>query len=149
MEEPDTTITLIGTKLAQVGIEFIFKGGAKECEPCRLNKTCLSLNPGSKYRIVNIRTGGKLECFVHDSGVSAVEVEEAPITLNIESRKAIQGSRINYETAACNLLNCSNFSGCFPSGLRRGDKFTIIGIVGDLPESCPKGRSLKVVEVKR
>ncbi len=38
MEESDTLITLIGTKLAKEGNEFIFKGGARECEPCRLKK---------------------------------------------------------------------------------------------------------------
>ena len=60
MEESDTIITLIGTKLAKVGNEFIFKGGAKECEPCRLNKTCLGLNSGSRYRITALRQGASL-----------------------------------------------------------------------------------------
>ncbi len=149
MEESDTTITLIGTKLAKVGNEFIFRGAAKECETCKFSKTCLSLNPGSMYRIVNVRTGGKLECFVHDSGVSAVEVIEEPIILGIESRKAIQGSKIIFEPLACNLPNCSNYAVCFPSGLKRGNKLTIMEVTGDLSEPCARGRSLKVVEVKR
>ncbi len=149
MEESDTIITLIGTKLAKVGNEFIYKGGAKECEPCKLNKTCLSLNPGSKYRITGIRTGGKLECFVHDSGVCAVEVIEAPIMMAIESRKAIKGSKIVYEPVSCNLSSCENFRLCRPSGLRSGDKFTIMNVESDISEPCRKGLSLKVVEVKR
>jgi uncharacterized protein (UPF0179 family) len=149
MEESDTIITLIGTKLAKVGNEFIYKGGAKECEPCKLNKTCLSLNPGSKYRITGIRTGGKLECFVHDSGVCAIEVIEAPITMAIESRKAIKGSKIVYEPLSCNLTNCENFVLCRPSGLRSGDKFTILSVERDIEEPCRKGISLKIVEVKR
>ncbi len=149
MEESDTIITLIGTKLARVGNEFIFKGGSKECEPCKLNKTCLSLNPGSKYRITAIRNGGKLECFVHDSGVCAVEVLEKPIVVGIDSRKAIKGSKIIYEPPACDLSSCTNYGICIAPGLRKGDKFTIINVVGDISESCEKGRSLKIVEVKR
>ncbi len=149
MEESDTIITLIGTKLAKVGNEFIYKGGAKECEPCKLNKTCLNLNPGSKYRITGIRTGGKLECFVHDSGVVAVEVIEAPIMMAIESRKAIKGSKIVYEPVSCNLLSCENLRLCRPSGLRSGDKFVIMNVEGEINEPCRKGLSLKMVEVKR
>lgn len=149
MEESDTIITLIGTKLAKIGNEFIYKGGVKECEPCKLNKTCLSLNPGSKYRITGIRTGGKLECFVHDSGVCAVEVIEAPIMMAIESRKAIKGSKIVYDPVSCNLISCENSRLCRISGLKPGDKFTIVNVEGDISEPCRKGFSLKIVEVKR
>ncbi len=143
----DTTITLIGTKLAKVGNEFIFRGTAKECEPCKLYKTCLGLNPGSRYRITNIRTGEKLECFVHDSGVCAVEVVEVPIKMAVESRKAIKGSKTAYEPLSCNL-DCENSVICFPSGLNPGDRFVIMNVEGEISE-CRKGYSLKVVEAKR
>jgi len=149
MEESDTIITLIGMKLAKVGNEFIFRGSARECEPCKLNKTCLGLNIGSKYRIINLRNSGKHECFVHDSGVCAIEVIELPITMALESRKAIKGSKIVYEPISCNFTNCENFVICRPSGLRHGDKFTIINAEGEISGLCRKGYSLKVVEVKR
>lgn len=149
MEEPDTIITLIGTRLAKVGNEFIFRGAVKDCEGCRFNKTCFSLNIGSKYRIVNIRNGGKLECSVHDSGVLAVEVIEAPIVMSLESRKAIKGSKIIYELPSCNLSNCIHYSLCHPSGLKKGEKFTIMDVGDAILEPCEKGYLLKVVEVKR
>ncbi|MDP2845744.1 MAG: UPF0179 family protein [Candidatus Methanoperedens sp.] len=149
MEESNTIITLIGTKLAKVGNEFNFKGAAKECEPCKLNKTCLGLNIGSKYRIINLRNSGKHECFVHDSGVCAVEVIEAPIIMALESKKAIKGSKITYEQISCNFSNCENVVLCRPSGLRQGDKYSITNVEGELNEPCRKSYSLKVVEVKR
>jgi len=149
MEESDTIITLIGTRLAKVGIEFIFKGAAKECEPCKFNKTCLGLNQGSKYRIVNMRNSAKLECFVHDSGVCAVEVIEAPIRMAIESRKAIKGSKIAYEQLSCNYTDCDNFVLCRPSGIKAGEKFSIIDVEDDIDEPCNKNYQLKVVEIKR
>lgn len=149
MEESDIIITLIGTKLAKVGNEFIFKGSAKECDPCKLYKTCMGLNTGGKYRIINIRTGPKHECAVHDTGVVAVEVQEMPVRITVESRKAIQGSTIVYDIANCNNSDCMNYVFCRPEGLRRGDKFTIADVLDDMPEPCEKGFSLKVVEVKR
>ena len=149
MEESDTIITLIGTKLAKTGNEFVFKGAAKECEPCKLSKTCLGLNIGSKYRIINLRNSGKHECFVHDSGVCAVEVVEAPVMMAIESRKAIKGSKIVYDPVSCNLSSCENFRLCRPSGIRSGDKFTIMNVESDISEPCRKGISMKLVEVKR
>jgi len=149
MEESDTIITLIGTRQAKVGNEFIFKGAAKECEPCKFNKTCLGLNQGSKYRIVNLRNSAKLECFVHDSGVCAVEVIEAPIRMAIESRKAIKGSKIAYEQLSCNYPDCDNFVLCRPAGIKAGDKFSIIEVEDDLEEPCNKNYQLKVVEIKR
>ncbi|MBU3966306.1 MAG: UPF0179 family protein [Euryarchaeota archaeon] len=149
MEESDTIITLIGTKLAKVGNEFIFKSGAKECEPCRLNKTCLGLNSGSTYRITALRNGGKLECFVHDSGVCAVEVIELPVEISVESRKAIKGSTIVFEPVPCNITGCINYAVCRPAGLRRGDKFTLVSVGEDISGSCEKDYTLKVAEVKR
>ncbi len=149
MEESDTIITLIGTRLAKIGNEFVFKGAAKECQPCKLNKTCLALNPGSTYKIVNLRNPSKLECFVHDSGVFAVEVIEAPIRMAVESRKAIKGSKIVYEFPSCNSPDCENYFLCRPSGLRAGEKFNIIDVEGDILEFCRKGYSMKIVEVKR
>jgi uncharacterized protein (UPF0179 family) len=149
MEESDTIITLIGTRLAKVGNEFLFRGAAKECEPCKFNKTCLGLNQGSKYRIVNLRNSSKLECFIHDSGVIAVEVIEAPIRLAIESRKAIKGSKIAYEQLNCNYPDCDNFALCRPSGIKPGEKFIITDVEGEIEEPCNKNYQLKEVELKR
>ena len=149
MEESDTIITLIGTRLAKVGNEFIFKNAAKECQPCKFNKTCLSLNPGSRYKIVNLRNSAKLECFVHDSGVLAVEVIETPIRIAVESRKAINGSKIVYEPPPCNNQDCENYRICRPSGLQTGEKFVITDVEIDVLESCRKGYSMKIIEVKR
>ncbi len=145
--EEDAVITLIGTKLAKVGNEFIFKGAAKECEACKLSKTCLGLNIGSRYRIINLRNG-KHECFVHDSGVCAVEVIELPVTIALESRKAIKGSKIIYEQLPCNIADCESYVLCHPSALRHGDKIMVVDAEGEVKE-CRKGYSLKVVEVKK
>lgn len=148
MEESETIITLIGTKLAKEGNEFVFRGAAKDCEGCKLHKTCLNLNIGSKYRITQVRNTGQFDCFVHDSGVCAVEVVEVPIKMAIESRKAIQGSKVIYEPI-CDVLSCEHYVLCSPPGLKKGEKFTIVEVEDEIIDSCEKEYILKVVEVKR
>lgn len=99
MTESDTKITLIGSRLAREGLEFIFKGEMPECKKCRLKNTCLNLEPGRRYKVVRIKSQDIHECFLHDSGgVLAVDVSRAPITTSVESRKAVQGgAKIMYE----------------------------------------------------
>jgi uncharacterized protein (UPF0179 family) len=51
MSEASTQITLIGTKLASIGLEFTFVGPTPECETCKLRNTCINLEPSRRYRI--------------------------------------------------------------------------------------------------
>ncbi len=107
--ELDATITLIGTRLAKVGNEFVFNGPIVECENCRLKNTCINLNKGSRYRIVGLRDGVMHDCAIHDTGVVAVEVIEAPIGAAIESRKAFVGSKIVFDRPMCQEKDCSQY----------------------------------------
>lgn len=149
MEHPDTIITLIGEKQAKVGNEFIFRGGAKECEGCKLKKTCLNLNEGGKYRITGVRNTGKHDCFVHDSGVCAVEVIEVPVELSVESRKAIKGSTIIFEPPSCRVSSCEHYELCHPPGIKKSDRLTIIDVENGIIEPCTEEYILKAVEIKR
>src|SRR5665648_1194397 len=85
MANDDIIITLIGTKLAKVGSEFVYKGPADDCDPCRIKNVCLNLRKGAKYRIVNLRPGVVHNCEIHDGGVKTVEVVETPIKANVEA----------------------------------------------------------------
>ncbi|MEA1907637.1 MAG: UPF0179 family protein [Euryarchaeota archaeon] len=146
--ELDTTITLIGVRLAKIGTEFIYKGPASECEECRFKNSCMNLLNGRKYRIVNIRTTTTHNCQVHDGGVQAVEVVESPTISAIESKKAFEGSKIVFEPLSCNKNECGMYDLCHPIGLEFGDKCTITTIIGNAPDDCIKGLSLKLVELK-
>ena len=42
----ETKVTLIGSKLANVGTEFIFVGASDECENCKLRNSCINLVKG-------------------------------------------------------------------------------------------------------
>jgi uncharacterized protein (UPF0179 family) len=148
MVEAETIVTLIGVKLAIVGEEFIFIGGTSECEACRLKNACLNLEAGKKYRVVSKREGIQHECAVHDQGVCPVEVVEAPIIAAIDARRAFAGSKISYEPLKCEK-NCGLYNLCHPEGVKVGEKYNIINVLGEPPETCRLGYALKLVELKR
>jgi uncharacterized protein len=147
MTEPNVTITLIGSRLATVGNEFIYRGLASECEKCKLKNTCINLDKNKKYRIVRLRRGSDLECPLHDVSVRAVEVTACPIVVAIEGRKAFNGSKMLYEEPECDK-ECGHYATCHPQGLAASEKYTIAAVMGDGPQDCPKGLTLKIVELR-
>ena len=147
MSDPNTTITLVGNKLAKVGAEFIFRGQAMECEKCKLKNTCLNLDKNKKYQVVNVRNGMDHECFLHDTSVRAVEVVPCPIIVTIESRKAFNGSKIVFDGPQCEKT-CASYATCHPQGLVDGDRYTIAEVLDDMVGPCEKGLALKKVELR-
>ena len=83
------------------------------------------------------------ECFLHDSGVLAVDVSRAPILTTLESRKAVEGAKIMYEPAKCGKRECSVYEVCHPEGLLKGDKCKIVEVLESLDSKCEAGNSLK------
>lgn len=147
MAESNTTITLVGSRLAKVGTEFIFRGAAEECEKCKLKNTCLNLDKNKKYKVVVVRNGMEHECFLHDTSVRAVEVLPCPIIAVIESRKAFNGSKMVYEEPQCEVT-CESYALCHPQGLANGERYTIAEVLDDAPGTCEKGLTLKKVELR-
>jgi hypothetical protein len=148
MVDLNSTITLIGTRLAKIGNEFIFCGSSAECERCKLKNTCNNLKIGSKYKIVSIRNGQVHTCALHDTGVYAVEVIPAPTIALVESKKAFNGSKIVYEPPDCNEVDCEQYKRCHPSWLNVGDKYTIIELLKEESPECLKGYSLKAAVLR-
>lgn len=146
MAESKTKVTLVGTVLAKQGMEFIYEGEAAECGTCKVKKACNNLQKGHKYRIVSVRTTHH-ECSVHLNGATAVEVMEAPVTLLVSPEMAIVNSRIKPDMS-CNKSDCRSFSLCRPDGVVEGEKYIVVDVLGNAPDICEKGRSLKLVEIR-
>ena len=147
MPESNVTITLIGSRLAKPGVQFIFRGPAPECDKCKLKNVCLNLTKNKKYQVVAVRNGNEHDCSLH-AGVRAVEVTPCPIIVSIESRKAFNGSKIVYEEPKCEAA-CPSYVVCHPQGLVNGDKYTIAEVLGEGPGACLKGLTLKKVELRQ
>lgn len=149
MSEAATQITLIGIKLATVGMEFTFNGPTPECDTCKLRNTCINLEPNRRYRVLGVRGELVHECPIHEAGVRAVEVTESPIIAAFDARKAFPGSKVVFEAVKCDNKGCSMYEICHPIGLREGERYTVVEVVGESPEDCPRGNVLKLVEFKR
>ncbi len=149
MSKGNPRITLIGVDLAKTGIEFIFNGPAAECDACKFRNTCLNLAVGRRYLVTAVRSNAQHKCALHDVGVQAVEVTETPNVVAIDSKKAFTGSKATYTSNECETLDCKIYELCHPSGIEHGEKLVISAVIGDVPEPCAEGKSLKLVELKR
>jgi uncharacterized protein (UPF0179 family) len=142
-----TPVTLIGTRLAEVGREFVFGGEASACAGCPYRKQCLNLREGRRYRVTAVReNAGTLECGVHDTGVRAVEVEPAPLVANVAAKGAYAGSTASLE-GPCPHTGCPSHEYCEPAGADLETEYRIREVVGDPPhEHCMLDRDLTLVE---
>ena len=139
-------ITLIGERLAEVGTEFVYGGESAACEGCPYRGQCLNLVEGRRYRVTGDRDSGTLECAVHDTGVTAVEVEPAPVLANVASSNAYAGSKAEL-AGPCPYTECPSHEYCEPAGVDFDDERQITEVVGDPPHDfCILDRDLRLVE---
>jgi uncharacterized protein (UPF0179 family) len=141
------TVTLIGTRLAEVGTEFVYQGESSACEGCPYREQCLNLAVGHKYEVTAVRENAStLECAVHDTGVTAVEVEPAPIRANVADTSAFAGSKATLE-GPCPHTDCPSHEFCEPTGAEFDTEYRIAEVLGDPPHDyCMLDRDLTLVE---
>ena len=140
-------ITLIGTRLAEPGVEFVYGGESTACDGCPYRGQCLNLREGRRYRVTDVRENTEtLECAVHDTGVRAVEVEPAPVRANVASSGAYAGSKASLE-GSCPYTGCPSHEYCEPAGGDFDAEYRIDEVVGDPPHDyCMLDRELTLVE---
>lgn len=141
------TVTLIGTRLAETGQEFVYRGEASACEGCPYRDQCLNLTTGQKYVVSEIRDGGStLDCGVHDTGVVAVEVEPASVNANVASNSAFVGNKAKLE-GECPHTGCPSHQYCEPAGASFDEEYRIGSVTGEPPhDHCLLDRELTLVE---
>jgi uncharacterized protein (UPF0179 family) len=142
-----TTVTLIGTRLADAGEEFVYHGESTACEGCPYRKQCLNLTEGQRYRVTSVRENAStLECAVHDTGVTAVEVEPISLTANVATDNAFAGNKVSLE-GPCPHTQCPSHEYCEPAGADFDENYRIDEVHGDPPhEFCMLDRDLTLVE---
>jgi len=142
-----STVTLVGTRLAEVDREFVYDGESSACEGCPYRDTCLNLTVGNRYRVVEVRDAAQtLDCAVHDGGVRAVEVEPAPATVTVPSRTAYAGGKASL-AGPCPHTECPSHEYCVPDGVDFDEERTIREVAGDPPhDHCALDRDLTLVE---
>lgn len=143
-----TEITLLGTRLADPGSEFVYQGESAACEGCPYRDQCLNLDVGRRYRVTDVRDNANtLDCAVHDVGVTAVEVEPAPIRANVAAQSAYAGSKVELE-GPCPHEECPSHALCEPAGADFETTYRIDSVVGEPPHDyCMLERDLTQVEL--
>ncbi|MBU2560194.1 UPF0179 family protein [archaeon] len=138
-------LTLVDSKLAKVGYEFVNYGEADECRTCKIAKACVNLERGKRYRVTGVRDK-EHECLIAGRA-TVVEVTECDMPAAIDRRKVYPGSKINFEPVTCDNLLCKNMKHCKPEGLTLGDPCKIVDSVGKI--NCEKGQNLVLVSLKK
>lgn len=141
-------ITLVGTRLADPGTEFVYRGESAACEGCPYRKQCLNLEEGVRYEVTEVREGGQtLDCAVHDGGVVAVDVERTTIPANVPSKGAYSGSKASL-AGPCPHTECPSHEYCEPAGADFDREYKIEEKLGAPPHDyCALGRELTLVEL--
>ncbi len=134
-------VTLIGSKLAKEGVEFIYLGITKKCRSCKLKTVCSNLEPGRRYRVVKVRDK-KHGCSLHGE-VVAVEVKKLPITVNIKREQA-EATAVSFSPIPCDFVWCREYEHCNP-GIKEKE-YRIVKVLEDV--HCPKGYELKKVMIE-
>jgi hypothetical protein len=140
-------VTLIGTRLADVGREFVYHGESAACEGCPYRQQCLNLTEGTRYRIEDVRDNAQtLDCAVHDEGVRAVEVEPAAVPANVAAKSAYAGSKVSLE-GPCPHTDCPSHEYCVPDGAEFDTEYRIQEVLGEPPHDfCALDRDLTLVK---
>jgi len=142
-----SSITLVGTRLAEPDREFVYQGESTACEGCPYRSQCLNLSEGVRYRITEVREGAQtLDCAVHDAGVTAVEVEPVGMKANVPSKNAYAGSKAAL-AGPCPHTDCPSHEYCEPVGASFDEEYQIAEKLGDPPHDyCMLDRELTLVE---
>lgn len=141
------SVTLIGTRLAEEGTEFVYHGESPDCEGCPYREQCLNLTEDVRYRVTNVRDSGTLDCAVHDTGVTAVDVEPASVRATVSSTSAYAGSTAQLE-GPCPHTDCPSHPYCEPMGAELETSYKIQEVIGDPPHDfCMLDRDLTLVEL--
>ena len=141
-----STVTLVGSRLAAAGEEFVYEGESSACEGCPYRSQCLNLVEGRRYRVTGVRENTRLlECAVHDRGVRAVEVEPAAVTANVPSKGAYAGSKASL-AGPCPHVECPSHEYCEPLGMGFDEERRIATVEGEPPHDfCALDRELTLV----
>ncbi|MFB6153038.1 MAG: UPF0179 family protein [Halodesulfurarchaeum sp.] len=141
-------LSLVGTRLAEPGQEFVFQGEASACAGCPYRKQCLNLPRGTRFEITEVRDGGQvLDCALHDEGVIAVEVEPTDFEANVPANGTFVGSKTAL-AGRCPHTECPSHHLCQPLGADFDQEYRITEIRGDPPhDHCALDRDLTQVRL--
>ncbi len=140
------TLTVVGERLAREGATFRYEGWLPACEGCKVRKVCHQLEEGRHYAVTEVRDVKHDVCDVFDGLVQVVEVEEAPIPLNVPA-SALRGTGRDHAWDPCGVP-CPYKEHCDPPGLEAGTNVRFVDVEEDEAVDCKVGRDLRLARVE-
>ena len=138
-------ITMVGKSIARVGETFTYLGSSEACGSCDYDRICNTLQRGRTYRITSVRDV-EHECALEEEEKAVVvEFEPLPVLAAVPAKRVLEGAVITLEKEGCDLAWCPNYRLCRKLNPARGERIRIVDVKGTV--DCPKGHSLKSVEV--
>lgn len=138
-------VSLLGSRLAHVGGEFVFLSPCQVAGTCPVARTCQNLDVGHAYRVVAKRPIHHDSCTEHEGGVDAVEVQQLPVVASLDAGK-LRGTLARWTPPRCDVRGCPNWSTCFNPAMKADQEYRIEKTLGRL--QCPLGYKLERVEVQ-
>lgn len=137
-------ITLISTAQAKPGFRFVFQGGAPVCRSCPYRHACLTLAPGHRYEVAQVRPV-EHPCALQECPANVVEVRPVPRAFVVEPAAAIPGGSVEVARYPCRRLDCPNYDLCASAAVPARERFRIESVEPRAAD-CRIGRTLKRVE---
>ena len=138
-------LTLVTEAQAKPGIVFRVKITPK-CFLCPLYSLCVSkLKEGVKYKVKNVRNHIHF-CKVIGEKMYVALVEEMPITVSLEAKKAVEGIVTSYTTIKCTIRECKYSRYCTSVPIENNTKIRVLKVKEKV--SCPRSLSLQLAEVE-
>ena len=140
---PRRTVSMLTEIMAKQGTEFSPYASPK-CLRCRFFNVCIgNLRPGARYKVIRVRNH-KNFCPLLSEKMYVVEVEELPVKLVVETRLAVQGMTVRYNTPSdCDDEEVRVYRvKCNPPYIMEGERISIHRVVARL------SKGLTVVEAE-
>ena len=137
-------ITLLSSSQAHPGFTFVFQGGAPICRTCPYRHACLTLEPGHRYEVTQVRPV-QHPCALQEGPANVVEVRPMARPFVVEPGVAIAGGSIEVSRYRCLRLDCPSYELCASPSVPSRQRFRVERVDGH-PADCLIGRTLKRVE---
>lgn len=139
------TITLLSHEQAKPGYSFYYLGGAAPCGPCKFRNACLTLEPGHRYTVKNVRPL-KHKCALQETDANVIEVDPAPRTTVVNAGGAVVGSSVEVARYDCDILECPHWMDCAGPTLGDRTKFVVQEVLEE--KVCLAHRHIRVISAR-
>lgn len=141
-------LTVVPGHLAAPGRRFAFNGPNQgdECDGCPVKRLCFDLQPGTTYRVAEVRAV-EHPCKLHDGDkVRVVRVVPDTVQTTAETKR-LRGTAITWKPVDCGYPECPNWKLCHPTGPARDVRYAVEKEGAKV--DCPMNYDIRRITMRR